>query len=158
MFKFLLAVKALYAIFTAPLEPPQIWAEPIPYFLENQMGNYVVPHTERGPGHRGMDFVIVNQQILAPTNGIVSFNDKVVDRNVVTVTSRRYKISFEPACGELKAGTEVLAGEVLGGYCPAESGYEEHCEKCVHMSVRSARGYLNPLLFFGQLTPSKIVG
>jgi len=45
----------------------------------------------------------------------------------------------------------------VGYLCEGEAGDKEHCEGCMHLSVRVQRGYLNPLLFFGQLMPSKIV-
>jgi hypothetical protein len=158
MFKLLLALKAFLVMFTNSLTPPEIWAEPIPYFLENQMRTFVVPHSERGPGHRGVDFASTNQQILAPSDGVISFNARVADRNVVTLTADGYKVSFEPVCSALDVGAFVRPGEVLGHFCEAENDYLRHCDNCVHMSVRSERGYLNPLLFFGQLPPSKIVG
>ena len=158
MFKLLITVNALLAMLTSPVSPPEIWAEPVPYFLENQMGNYVVPHSERGPGHRGVDFASENQPILSPTSAVISFNAKVANRNVVTLATGRYKISFEPVCGQLDVGSGIQKGEVLGNYCLPDSDYLEHCESCAHMSVRSARGYLNPLLFYGKLAPSKIVG
>jgi len=45
----------------------------------------------------------------------------------------------------------------VGYLCEGEAGYKEHCEGCMHLSIRVQRGYLNPLLFFGHLVPSKIV-
>ena len=157
MFKFALVIKVIFGLFTTSLPAPEIWAEPIPYFLDKQMGNYLAPHSERGPGHRGLDVLVGDEGIRAPQAGFVSFNDLVVDRRVVTIRSGDYRISFEPLCSDLVTGQPIEQGELVGYLCEGEAGYKEHCDRCMHLSVRVQRGYLNPLLFFGQLMPSKIV-
>ena len=158
MFKFLLAIKVIFGLLGSSLPAPEIWAEPIPYFLDKQMGNFVAPQSERGPGHRGLDVRVGNESIRAPRGGLVHFNGLVVDRRVVTLSSGNYRISFEPVCSDLVVGDEIDQGELLGHLCEGEAGYKAHCEGCVHISVRTNRGYLNPLLFFGRLGPSTIVG
>ena len=157
MFKFALAIKVIFGLFTSSLPAPEIWAEPIPYFLDKQMGNYIAPHSERGPGHRGLDVLVGNEGIRAPRVGFVAFNDLVVDRRVVTIRSGDYRISFEPVCRDFAVGQAIDKGELVGYLCEGEAGYQEHCEGCVHLSVRVDRGYLNPMLFYGSLMPSKIV-
>ena len=157
MFKFELAIKIIFGLFNFALPGPEIWAEPIPYLLDKQMGNYIAPHSERGPGHRGLDVLVGNQGIRAPQAGFVSFNDLVVDRRVVTIRSGDYRISFEPVCSDLAVGQAIDKGELVGYLCEGEAGYQKHCDGCVHLSVRVDRGYLNPMLFYGSLMPSKIV-
>ena len=157
MFKFALAIKVIFGLFSSSLPAPEIWAEPIPYFLDKQMGNYVAPLSDRGPGHRGLDVLVGNGTTRAPRAGFIAFNGLVVDRRVVTIRSGDYRISFEPVCSDLATGQVVEQGELLGNLCNGQDGYQEHCEGCVHLSVRVVRGYLNPLLFYGQLMPSTIV-
>jgi len=48
MFKFALAIKVIFGLFNFALPAPEIWAEPVPYFMDKQMGNYVAPLSERG--------------------------------------------------------------------------------------------------------------
>ena len=157
MFKFALAIKVIFGLFNFSLPVPEIWAEPIPYFLDKQMGNYIAPHSERGPGHRGLDVLVGDEGIRAPQAGFVSFNDLVVDRRVVTIRSGDYLISFEPVCSDLVTGQAIERGELVGYLCEGEAGYYEHCDRCLLLYFRVQRGYLYPLLFFGQLMPSKIV-
>ena len=158
MSSFRVAIKFLLVLLSSTLPVPEIWAEPVPYFLDKRANNYVVPLSERGPGHRGIDIVASSEKISSPVNGTVVFNDSVAQRRVLSLSYGPYRISLEPLCSELEIGTRVSAGEAIGHYCHGEDGYEEHCEKCVHLSVRTSRGYLNPLLFYGQLNPSRIVG
>ena len=157
MFKFALAIKVIFGLFNFALPAPEIWAEPVPYFLDKQMGNHVAPLSEREAGHRGLDVLVGNEGIRAPRDGFVAFNDLVVDRRVVTIRSGDYRISFEPACSDLAVGQAIDKGELVGYLCEGEAGYKEHCDGCVHLSVRVDRGYLNPMLFYGSLMPSKIV-
>jgi hypothetical protein len=157
MYKFALAIKVIFGLFNSALPAPEIWAEPVPYFLDKQIGNYIAPLSERGPGHRGLDVLVGNESIRAPKAGFVAFNGLVIDRRVVTIRSGDYRISFEPVCSDLAVGQAIDQGEPVGYLCEGEAGYQEHCEGCVHLSVRVDRGYLNPMLFYGSLMPSKIV-
>ena len=157
MFKLALAIKVIFGLFNFALPAAEIWAEPVPYFLDKQMGNYVAPLSERGPGHRGLDVLVGNEGIRAPRDGFAAFNDLVVDRRVVTIRSGDYRISFEPVCSDLAAGKANDKGELVGYLCEGEAGSQKHCDGCVHLSVRVDRGYLNPMLFYGSLMPSRIV-
>ena len=157
MYKFALAIKVIFGLFNSALPAPEIWAEPVPYFLDKQIGNYIAPLSERGPGHRGLDVLVGNESIRAPKAGFVAFNGLVIDRRVVTIRSGDYRISFEPVCSDLAVGQAIDKGELVGYLCEGEAGYQEHCVGCVHLSVRVDRGYLNPMLFYRSLMPSKIV-
>ena len=157
MFKFALAIKVIFGLFNFALPAPEIWAEPVPYFMDKQMGNYVAPLSERGAGHRGLDVLVGNEGIRAPMDGFVAFNDLVVDRRVLTIRSGDYRISFEPVCSDLAVGKAIDKGELVGYLCEGEAGSQKHCDGCVHLSVRVNRGYLNQMLFYGSLMPSRIV-
>ena len=157
MFKFALAIKVIFGLFNFALPAPEIWAEPVPYFMDKQVGNYVAPLSERGAGHSGLDVLVGNEGIRAPRDGFVAFNDLVVDRRVLTIRSGDYRISFEPVCSDLAVGKAIDKGELVGYLCEGEAGSQKHCDGCVHLSVRVDRGYLNPMLFYGSLMPSRIV-
>jgi len=157
MFKILLILNLFVGQLFTPLPPPEIWAEPVPFFMENQLGNYAVPLSERGPGHRGIDFFAGEQEIRLPVTGEVVFHNEVVNRNLLTIKSAGRLISLEPVCSDLAEGDRVARNQIIASYCPGGDDYLEHCKGCVHLSVRTNRGYLNPLLFFGKLLPSVIV-
>ena len=142
-----------------PVSPPEIWATPIPDFNSRHSWDYQLPASEYGAGHRGIDLEMKpGEEIRAPFDGVVSFVGKVVDRKLITLHSLTgYKASFEPICSDWNEGDFVREQEVLGWACPAEPNYQEHCANCVHFSVRNENGYLNPLLFVGQLWPSVLI-
>lgn len=143
-------------MFSATVPTPEIAAEVVPNFSSSVLPNFVAPTTERGPGHRGVDIPNATA-VAAPFGGSVSFVGKVYNRNVITVTSGSLRATFEPVCTDLRAGQIVSAAQEIGQYCPGDQGYEEHCERCVHFSIRNERGYLNPLLFYGLVRPSKLL-
>lgn len=142
-----------------PISPPEIWATPIPDFNSRHSWDYQLPANEYGAGHRGIDLEMKpGEEIRAPFDGVVSFVGKVVDRKLITLHSLTgYKASFEPVCSSWSEGDFVREQEVLGWACPAEPDYEQHCANCIHFSVRSEKGYLNPLLFVGELWPSVLI-
>ena len=158
MIKLFLTIKTLLGIMLSPFPAPEIWAEPVPYFLDKQLGNFVAPLSERGPGHRGIDLVVDDEPLYSPLSGVISFNGLVVDRQVLTIDAGGRQVSFEPICSELEVGEAIVTGELLGRACPGQESYSQHCDGCVHLSVRTSRGYVNPLLFYGKLMPSKIIG
>ena len=154
MFRLLAILSALISLANQGIRPPEIWAKPVPFFqVERQ---FLAPVSLYGPGHRGLDFVLeAEQSVLAPTSGLVTFSGPVVDRNIVTITtSSGYLISFEEICSSLLPGDFVRRGQEIGKLCSINEDFESHCESCVHFSVRSNRGYLNPELFLGTLLPS----
>ena len=159
MLKLIAFVIIAFQLSLGPARPPEIWADPIPDLESRHSWDYQLPATEYGPGHRGIDLDMQeNEQIRAPFDGVVSFVGKVVDRRLITLHSLTgYKASFEPICSELEQGDFVREQEVLGWACSADKSYAEHCPGCVHFSVRNEYGYLNPLLFIGQLWPSVLV-
>jgi len=90
--------------------------------------------------------------------GTVTFHGLVNNRMVLTIRNTGGRqVSFEPICSELEVGGRVARGQLIGSFCAGEVDYEPHCESCVHFSVRTARGYLNPLLFYRLLRPSVLL-
>ena len=159
MIKLISLLTLVIAALTQPVKSPEIWATPIPDFEKRHFPNYVLPASKWGAGHRGIDLLAKDQeQIKSPFSGTVHFHGKVVDRNVLTLKSSTGLLaSFEPICSNLSAGDEVTKGDQIGHYCAGAVNYEEHCEMCIHFSVRSEHGYLNPLLFVSTIKPSVIV-
>jgi len=159
MIKLISLLTLVITALTQPVKSPEIWATPIPDFEKRHYPNYVLPASKWGAGHRGIDLLVEDQeQIKSPFDGMVHFHGKVVDRNVLTLKSSSGLLaSFEPICSYLSAGDEVTKGDQIGHYCAGAESYEEHCEMCIHFSVRSEHGYLNPLLFVSSIRPSVIV-
>ena len=149
----LIALIAL--LFAAAAPAPEVIAKPVPFTL-NQVQNYFrAPLWDKGPGHRGIDIAINSlSPIVAPFDGSVFFSGEVVNRQVVTLISASgLKASFEPVCGFQPLGTTVSKRQAIGVLCVPETDYEMHCESCLHVSLRNSYGYLNPLLFYGELKP-----
>ena len=147
---------ALIALLFAAVAPaPEIIAKPVPFTHSQVENHFRAPLWEWGPGHRGIDIALNSSSpIVAPFDGSVFFSGEVVDRQVVTLISESgLKASFEPVCGLQPVGAKVIQGQVIGVPCVPETDYATHCESCMHFSVRNASGYLNPLLFFGELKP-----
>lgn len=121
------------------------------------------PTSAWGPGHRGIDYLVSDGQVvLSPVDGVVSFVGSVAGKAVVTVASPAgpgggFRASVEPACTGLVVGDRVRAGQTIGQVCG--SGYLSHCapELCLHLSARTEAGYLSPQLLMGQLSPSRLV-
>lgn len=154
----LLTVLALLFSYQAPT--PEIIARPVPFTSQSVQDHFVAPLWKKGPGHRGVDLAINSlSPIVSPFDGQVFFSGKVVDRFVVTlVSSSGLKASFEPVCGIVRQGEGVRQNQTIGFYCPGDKNYKTHCDSCLHFSIRNEHGYLNPLLFYGLLSPPKLVG
>jgi len=153
----LLTVIAL--LFSYQVPAPEIIAKPVPFTSESVQEHFVAPLWKKGAGHRGIDLAIDTlNPVVSPFDGEVFFSGRVVNRNVVTVLSNTgLKASFEPICGIVRAGESVKRNQTIGFYCEGDDDYEGHCEACLHFSIRNENGYLNPLLYFGLLTPPRLI-
>lgn len=136
------------------------WQAPLEAPLE-LIRLYRQPNSDYSAGHRGVDYrVQVGQSIYSPTNAKIRFNQVLVDRPVLSLeTGSGDLIEFEPACGDLPVGTQVLAGEPIGRVCPAAGQYQQHCPEimCLHFSLRTKNGYLSPIVRYGALAPSVLL-
>lgn len=159
MIKLITLIAALLSIGQQPVPPPEIIANPIPYFSERASEDFENPVGQRAKGHRGIDLSDMREQsVHAPFAGVVSFVGKVFHRSTITIRSESGLLaSFEPICSQLVAGDKVSSGQEIGSWCESDKNYREHCEDCVHFSIRSPRGYLNPMLFLGQVRPSILI-
>lgn len=100
-----------------------------------------------GAGHRGVDLRLpVGSTVVAPAAGTVAFRGTVVDRPVLTIEHADDLVTtFEPVLSTLNPGDAVAAEQkvgvvVVGGHTPTGA---------LHLGVRRAGVYINPLLLFG---------
>lgn len=131
-------------------------AMPAPGTILNQ---YLSPLTPYSGGHRGIDIESqINEEVLSPATGTISFVGKVGYRNLITISFGDKKSSLEPVCSELLEGTLVTQGEVIGRVCESDPQYQWHCETtCIHFGIRNSDGYFSPLAVIGVLPPSRLV-
>jgi hypothetical protein len=157
MIKFLTLLVLAFIAQQPTSNPPAFWAEPIPLFTDQIQEHYSGPAAHYASGHRGIDIQVApNQTLKSPVAGRIAFADLVVDRMVVTIESEGKKLSFEPACTDLKVGEVIVAGQEFAWHCTPEADYQYHCESCVHFSARIKFGYLSPMYFYGTLSPSRL--
>ena len=156
MFK-LFAIITLVLSALQPPKTPEVFATVVPNFAESIERDFVAQDSPYSRGHRGID-LLVDSHIQSPVAGVVHFTGDVINRSVITIRSPKgLLLSFEPVCSELQKGEKVSIGQIIGSYCQGDEGYRAHCESCIHFSVRSQRGYLNPLLFYGLIRPSVLL-
>lgn len=123
-----------------------VWPVPPPHSISR---GFQAPATRYSAGHRGIDIAAgAGEPISAPTNAVVHFSGRVVDRPVLTLeTSDGLLISMEPVDSSVPSGALVAKGDVI-----ATSARGGHCDAaCVHLGVRRDGEYVNPLLFLGGL-------
>ncbi|MDR1861814.1 MAG: M23 family metallopeptidase [Candidatus Ancillula sp.] len=98
-------------------------------------------------GHRGVDFAAEpDDPIYAPEDGELTYRGSTFGTPTITFSTDGLKNTFQPAASDLKKGTQVKKGEIIGRVSSAE---EPHCEvSCVHWGVRDEdENYLFPLSF-----------
>jgi hypothetical protein len=140
--------------------PSDAWRVPLsaPVHLINP---YFQPNSDYSAGHRGIDYrVTLGQKVLSPTNATVWFVGKVVDRPVLSLRNVSGDlIAFEPVCSELQVGDKVAISEEIGAICEADANYRQHCEQqlCMHFSLRTADGYLSPIVRIGGYSPTVLL-
>lgn len=123
-----------------------IWWSP-PFEQANILKQYQQPAHRYAAGHRGIDFVAsTGDPFISPTDGVVTFSGKVVDRGVLTIqVTELLLVTFEPVITDLNVGDTVAKNQIIGSV--ASGG---HCQKeCLHIGVREKGEYVNPLKFFG---------
>lgn len=108
------------------------------------------PTSTFGAGHRGVDLAATpGQSIASPISGVISFRGDVAGRPVLTINDGLRSVSLEPVSSNLRAGTPVFSGQFLGTV--AVGG---HCSmRCVHLGLRIAGEYHNPLRIHARLLP-----
>lgn len=110
------------------------------------------PAARWGAGHRGVDLASVpHAEIVAPSDGVVTFSGVVAGRGVLTLQHREgFSTTYEPVSDRISTGTTVRRGQRLGHL---DAG---HCSSgvCLHWGYRVAKDeYLNPLVLIGIQRP-----
>lgn len=96
------------------------------------------------PGHRGVDLAgRPGQPVLAATPGTITYAGPLAGRGVITITYGARRTTYEPVVPDVKVGTTVQTGTVIGRLSAAGS----HClpRACLHWGLLQAKQYLNPL-------------
>lgn len=122
-----------------PVDPPHPIIRP-----------FIAPETRYSAGHRGIDVLASNPEVLAPADGIVHFAGFIVDRPVLSIRHPGGLLSsFEPVESDLSEGDPVSRGQPLGTLLPG------HCSQlCLHFGVRRDGEYVSPLNFLGEIPRS----
>jgi murein DD-endopeptidase MepM/ murein hydrolase activator NlpD len=107
------------------------------------------PEVRWGAGHRGVDLSAqVGQDVLAPTDAVVTFSGMVVDRGVLVLdTAGGLRTTFEPVEPAMVVGTPVVRGDVVARVAATPG----HCAPatCLHWGVLDGERYLDPLALVG---------
>jgi murein DD-endopeptidase MepM/ murein hydrolase activator NlpD len=109
--------------------------------------SYLAPATPYAAGHRGIDLSAApGTEVLAPSDGTVSFAGVVVDRPVIAIDhAGDLRSSFEPVEATVAVGDRVIAGQKIGTVTAGG-----HCDQaCFHFGVRLHGQYLSPLMLLG---------
>jgi hypothetical protein len=96
------------------------------------------------PGHRGVDLAgHAGQPVLAATPGTITYAGPLAGRGVITNTYGARRTTYEPVLPDVRVGTAVQTGTVIGRLSAAGS----HClpRACLHWGLLQAKQYLNPL-------------
>ncbi|WP_194398203.1 murein hydrolase activator EnvC family protein [Microbacterium atlanticum] len=115
-----------------------------PFRLERP---FVAPAHAYGPGHRGVDLLLLDDDaVQTPAPGVVAFTGQVAGRPVVTIDHGDGLVTtLEPVASELVAGTPVAASAPVGVL--AEGGHV--AAGVLHFGVRLDGEYINPLVLLG---------
>ncbi len=173
---FILFVQAfLFAILWNPLPQAQAlemgqvfentsqWVPPVPRAdPADVLQPFVAPEMPWSAAHRGIDIQATTDEVIAPADGEVVFVGQVVDRPVLTLRHGNGLLSsFEPIESELKVGSTISQGDLVGTI----STDTAHCEtRCMHWGVRVPDGwhigstvrdlYIDPGFLLGWTEPS----
>ncbi|MEU8224990.1 M23 family metallopeptidase [Kribbella sp. NPDC048915] len=135
-----LALLTLAALPLPPADTPTWPLDPRPEVVRG----FDLPAKPWLPGHRGVDLAgHPGQAVRAATSGTITYAGSLAGRGVVTITSGQRRTTYEPVVPEVKPGTAVTPGTVLGRLSSAGS----HCppRTCLHWGLLQSKQYLNPL-------------
>jgi murein DD-endopeptidase MepM/ murein hydrolase activator NlpD len=108
-------------------------------------GEFDAPHSDYGPGHRGIDLAtLVGQPVHAVASGVVTFAGRVAGVDVVTIDHGAERSTYQPVSATAAVGDAVEAGEAIGEVVVGPF----HCSSpCLHLGrIRQADDqYLDPL-------------
>ncbi|GAB3602065.1 murein hydrolase activator EnvC family protein [Microbacterium aureliae] len=129
------------------------WAWPVePFRLERP---YVAPAHRYAAGHRGIDVRPLGATtVRAPAAGIVAFAGPVAGRDVVTLAHPGDLVTtLEPVASSVEPGDPVARGAIVGEL--SSGGHA--ADGTLHIGVRLAGEYINPLLLLGEIRPAVLL-
>jgi murein DD-endopeptidase MepM/ murein hydrolase activator NlpD len=100
--------------------------------------------------HRGVDLGgSITQPVRTIGAGIVAFAGVIAGRGVVVVDHGGLRSTYEPVTAMVGTGSAVSTGQVIG----LLQGVGSHCAPapCLHLGVKRARDYIDPLDLLGAL-------
>ena len=101
------------------------------------------PATRFAAGHRGADLAVpVGTAVRAAGAGRVSYAGLLAGRGVVVVVHGELRTTYEPVAADVRVGTTVTAGEVVGHLTTGT-----HCGStpCLHWGLLRGSTYLDPV-------------
>ena len=122
-------------------------------------GEFDLPDTEYGAGHRGIDLPgQVGQPVRAVAPGRVTFAGSVAGVGVVTIDHGRERSTYQPIDARVRRGDSVEVGDVLGRL----RGMGSHCANaCLHLGRlegdTDTEAYLDPLDRLGTASHVRLV-
>jgi hypothetical protein len=137
--------------------PDQPWLSPLAQSFVLQQ--YLAPQSEYSAGHRGIDLnAVIDELVFAPESGEITFVGKVGYRQVLTLETTLGAITFEPVCSDLLVGSQIIRGDVIGTVCQPDSEYVWHCDiACIHLGLKTERGYLSPEAYIFGMSPTRLL-
>ena len=157
---FLVLMLGFMAIFIHGTESKAASSWQVPLKNPVLVNSFLQPSSDYSAGHRGVDYLVQDgEPVYAASDGTIRFSGLVVDRNVLSILHGKNLITtLEPVCSMLEPGSKVTAGQMIGRTCFSTT-YRSHCgvRKCLHFALKTAEGYLSPLLLIGGLAPSRLL-
>jgi murein DD-endopeptidase MepM/ murein hydrolase activator NlpD len=155
----LVATGMLFSVLPKPAPASAFESWIVPVAEPKLVRQFLQPSADWSAGHRGVDYLVtLGEPVFASHRGEISFSGLVVNRSVVSIRHENGLVSsVEPLCPIVLAGDVVKTGQVIGTVCFPDN-YRSHCglDTCLHFSLRTANGYLSPLVKIGGLSPSRL--
>ena len=157
---FLVLMLGFMAVFVHGTESKAASSWQVPLKKPVLVNSFLQPSSDYSAGHRGVDYLVQDgEPVYAASEGTLRFSGLVVNRKVLSILHGKNLITtLEPVCSSLQRGSQVTAGQMIGRICFGGS-YQSHCgvRICLHFALKTAEGYLSPLLLIGGLAPSRLL-
>lgn len=125
---------------SAEAGPPADWPVSDPVVTSG----FRPPTAPWAAGHRGVDFAArPGDPVLAMARGLVTYSGMVAGKPIMVLAiGAGRRLTYEPVIPLVPPGAEVAAGDRIG----TVSASGGHCAgSCLHVGLRTAGGYLDPM-------------